>query len=156
MEITWDICKITPNEQIEKVYASINELRDLLLSVSNGKPHFTSSILNDSITTNYQLKPTKKGILDKVLQDTLNHPATKIRDFMVLNQLEKSFIQEIDAIDYVKLYDFTSNMHGSIVTGDESINTFRFFFGDFDYQLEFNFVYIKDKYALEKIFYSTN
>lgn len=75
---------------------------------------------------------------------------------MILNQLEKSFIQKIDAIDYVKLHDFTSNMYGSIATGDEGINTFRFSIGDHDYRLEFHFKYITNKYVLEKIFYNMN
>ncbi len=156
MEITWDICKIIPNDQIEKVYASINELRDYLISVSNGKPKSSASILNDSITTNYQLSPTKKGVLEKVLKDTLNYSINKIRDFLVLNQSEKTFIKQIDAIDYVKLHDFTGNMYGSITTGDDGIDTFCFFFGDFNYRLEFHFAYMKDKYILEKIFYNTN
>lgn len=152
-EVTWDICTFTPDEQIEQVYASINELRDLLLSAPNKKPPFSSTLFMDSITTNYQLSVAENGIRNKILKDTLNYSITKISDFLVLNPTEKTFIQKIDAIDYVKLHDFTSQLHASIILPPQNLDTFQFLFGDFDHSARFLFRYIDGQYKLEKIGY---
>lgn len=153
IEITWDICKIIPDDQIEKVYSSIDEFCDFLLSVSNGKPNFYSSILADSITTNYVIKPSGKGFPEKILKDTLNYPITKMCQFLILNNTEKLLIKNIRAIDYVSLYDFSSNLYGSIVIGDEDIDTFMFMFGDFTHLTRCYFQYSNGKYKLKKLLF---
>lgn len=152
MNITWDICTITPNNRIELFYENINDLRDFLISTSNYKPNFSSTILIDSVMVNFKSKKLK-NVIQREVNDTITIAQDEIPKLLVFNEVEKSYIQRFNSIDYFQLYDITSDIHGYIKIDQDSLLYGVVAFGGYKYKLEFHFTFDQNSYVLTNIYY---
>lgn len=148
---TWNICKIVPDHRIEVVYESINELKELLVSLNTKKSQISSTVLTDSLTVNF--KPAQSGNEMRQLSDTVNYSISKLSGILQFNKTEMSYLKHYNAVDYADQYDFETNLHGSIQVAENSIDHFSVSFGNFTYRWLFNFQWDSEKYILESIFY---
>lgn len=147
---TWDICRIVPDPHIEKVYASMNELRDFLLTKPGSQNAMFPQLLKDSVEVNYFVSKGRAGELKREMMYAEKYPAQTIPEWTVLNPKEMNFLQQFNAIDYTRIYGFSTNVHSNVKISDD-LNSYSMSFGDFTYQLEFFAVWEREKFVLERI-----
>ncbi|HLP57029.1 MAG TPA: hypothetical protein VK151_18465 [Fluviicola sp.] len=149
----WDICKIVPNHRIEVVYETINEMKNLLLSLKSKKNTVSSPLLKDSLYVNFRLP--KPGTETRLLSDTTYYPATKLSDILQFTKTEISYLERYNSVDYFQQYDFETDIHGSIRVAEATLDHFQVSFGAFNYSFSFDLQWDSEKYILESIFYES-
>jgi|GEM_PF-4339457 len=152
-ESKWDICKIIPDQRIEQVYASADALPKLLLALKTKKAGITSPILKDSVLVGWKLLPTPGGVMARSMTGAVSYAAGQLYKVLQLTPAEKRYLERFNAVDYVQMYDFETNFHGNVLVDALTLDTFRVSFGDFTYQLLFDFAFDGAQYQLAKISY---
>jgi hypothetical protein len=155
MKITWDICKIVPDDRIELVYAAVNNLKDLLISPDIWKSVSSSSVLMDSVTVDFNV--VRSGTtFERQAAKAVRYPKSQLSDIVRLTPAERSYLDAFEPIDYAQLYGLDTDLHVAIQVKEATIDRFSVTFGDFSWQLRFSLLFVQGNYLLESIQYTTH
>lgn len=147
-DIHWDICKLIPDQKIEWIYQTINQLADSLKGPNINLSHLAP----DSMLIHVQNIREDSGVFLPG-QTTYKSITNNLTKFIKIGAAEREFLDRFNATNYKELVDFHPQykVHGYINIREEDLDTFEFIIADFKTKTSFEFYFNEGKYILKEI-----
>lgn len=151
----WEICMITPDDRIEKVYQRMNAFIDCLYSPKFKFIACLSTFSKDSVACNFNLSHFNKDSLQRMKEPEQWLKPEVISTNIKFTRNERKAFESFDAANYMEQYTilWSTKVFFDTQIDETDFQWFSISIGDYDDQLLFYFTKTKDEYLLEKISY---
>jgi hypothetical protein len=151
----WEICMITPDDRIEKVYQRMNAFIDCLNSTKFKSIACLSTFSKDTVACNFNLSHFNKDSLRRMKEPEKWLNPEVISTNLKFTKNERKAFESFDAANYMEQYTilWSTKVFFDTKIDETNFQWFSITIGDYNDQLLFYFTKVNEGYLLEKISY---